>query len=267
MNLKPSLLVVVDKAASPADTSTPPSWKYAYLMCEGVEDIVVHEFAHLATLLVNPTIASNPFWLWEAAALYLDGSGVPNTQELTCISDTSMPSLAELNRLATRSKVARLGYLIMDFVVQQWGHGALLSLIKTNGYIELALGVSHEQFEQMQHAFLLANYDFEPTRQSMSRDDLLANFSGNTLTNTKYGQSTFLAKDGSLYFGAQGVVQVEGQWSASHSNRICLELGDGQQRCSTWYQESDTMFLLQSDSDCVLQRWELAIGDVEGFTL
>ncbi len=233
---------------------------------EAVDEIAVHEFAHLASLVVNPKIAANPFWLWESVALYLDASGPPDTTELTCITENRKPTLDELSTPPGMAKVYRMGYLIVDHVVETWGRGALMTLIKTNGDIETSLGISREEFEQNLHAFLLENYEFAEELVAMSRDQLLERFSGNTLTNTEFGQSTFLAADGRLYFGSHGTTRAEGRWSVSDSDRVCIEVGDAGVRCSTWYQEDASTFLLDSDSDCVLQTWDLAVGDAQGFT-
>ena len=48
---------------------------------------VVHEFSHLVQLVINPTISSNPKWLWEALATYVSRTPPASPPEsLACIS-------------------------------------------------------------------------------------------------------------------------------------------------------------------------------------
>jgi len=232
---------------------------------EGVESVAVREATHLAILQLNPTIAANPFWLWESAALYLDGSEAPDTRQITCITPNGAPSLTELSTPPTAIKVYRIGYLVVRYIVATWGREALVDLIKNNGDIEASLGVSRSQFERNMHANFLTSYEFIEKTGRMSRSALNKQFSGNTLTSQETGHSTFFASKGGLYFGRAGVVQFEGLWTASDSNEICLELGAGGSRCSSLYQESASEFLLESSADCVLQRWVLTKGNSEKF--
>jgi hypothetical protein len=50
---------------------------------------VVHEFCHIVSLYVNPSIANNPRWYWEAIALYENGELVPpRTLDYMCAGPT-----------------------------------------------------------------------------------------------------------------------------------------------------------------------------------
>jgi len=231
---------------------------------EDVEQIVVHEFAHLATLAVNPTLAQNPIWLWESLALYLDDSGPPDTKTLTCVSESNALSLDDLSRPGA-AKVYHVGYFIVDYVLATWDRTALIRLIENNGNIEKSLGIDQEQFERGLHSSLLACHQFGPQKTPMRREQILNDFAGNTLTNENSGFSALLSLDGILYFGANGAVQAKGYWGVSDTAQLCLKLGGDQPRCSVWYQENMAVYLLQSSSDCVLQRWRLSTGDVERF--
>ena len=226
-----------------------------------VSQVAVHEFAHLAMLEINPTIAANPFWLWESVVLYLDGSGSPDTTKLTCITDQGMPTLAELNPQSSSIKVYRFGYLITEFILESWGQAGLLSLIQTNGDTEESIGIAQNQFERDLHEYLLKTYDFGSGDQPMKRSELLETFSGNTLVNAEFGQSTFMSADGTFSFRSNGVVALQGKWFASDRDQVCLDLGAAAPRCSSWYQESESVYLLESASDCVYQRWTLVQGN------
>ncbi|MGI9205690.1 MAG: hypothetical protein ACR2Q3_16865 [Woeseiaceae bacterium] len=231
-----------------------------------VEEVAVHEVVHIVMLAVNPTIAANPFWLWEAVALYVDGSGPPDTELLSCISSEGGPSLTELNEYPGNSIIFRMGYLLADYVIENWGQMALRSLIESNGDIETVLGIGQEQFERDWLEYVLATYEFQRTAGSMTESELVDRFSGNTLANKQVDQSTFLAADGNFYYGRQGFVQAKGRWYASDSDEICLEFGSGKPRCSRWYENGSSTYRLASRSDCVFQDWELILGDARGLT-
>ena len=60
--------------------SAPFTFRYAALDAASVAATgaavvvaIVHEFAHCASMRVNPAIANNPRWLWETVALYEAG--------------------------------------------------------------------------------------------------------------------------------------------------------------------------------------------------
>ena len=225
-----------------------------------VASVAIHEFAHRVTLAVNPTIAANPFWLWESVALFEDGSGPPDTRELSCISAEGGPSLAELNQYPGSTKVFRMGYLLAEFIIERWGRGVLISLIRNNGRIEETLGITEKTFEESWLEHVLARYEFSSPGPAMIQEELIADFSGNTLSNKAINQSVFMAQDGTLSYGSHGAVQFTGRWSATEENEICLELG-GVTRCSRWYRSNQETYLLASNSDCVFQEWILVPGE------
>lgn len=232
---------------------------------DGVEAVAVHEFAHVAMLAVNPTIAANPFWLWEAVALYEDGSGPPDALSLSCISSLGSPSLAELNEYPGNTKIFRMGFLLADYIVENWDRSALVALIQNNGDIERSLGVSQENFERDWLTYVLATRDFSVTQMPMTKTELVDRFSGNTLTSEQLNLSTFMAKDGRFVYGSGGAVQAEGRWAALDSDELCLKLGVAKLRCSRWYDQNGSTYRLASNSDCAFQDWELSLGDSQGF--
>ena len=226
----------------------------------GVEAVAVHEFAHRVTLSVNPTIAANPFWLWESVALFEDGSGPPDTLQLSCISAEGGPSLAELNQYPGSTKVFRMGYLLAEYITERWGRSGLLALIRNNGRIEPSLGIREQAFERDWLEHVLARYDFAAPGPAMTQERLIAEFAGNTLSNHTLNLSVYMAADGSLIYGSQGAAQLTGRWSATADHEICLELG-GARRCSRWFRSKQETYLLASNSDCVFQEWILEPGD------
>lgn len=128
-------------------------WSYP----EGVVAIV-HEFAHCASLRVNPAIANNPRWLWETVALYEAGQ-IVDPRTLPYMTAHRPPALSELNRIENTA-IYEVGGLIGEFIVETWGRGALRDLLRTNGALETVLGVDETtfvsrwlEFERQRHGF------------------------------------------------------------------------------------------------------------------
>jgi hypothetical protein len=114
-------------------------WSYA----EGVVAIV-HEFAHCASLRVNPGIANNPRWLWETVALYEAGQ-ILDPRSLSYMTAHRPPALSELNRIENTA-VYEVGGLIGEFIVETWGRGALRDLVRSNATLQTVLGVDETAF-------------------------------------------------------------------------------------------------------------------------
>ena len=51
------------------------------------------------------------------------------------------------------------------------------------------------------------------------------------------------------------------------SESACLDLGQGQPRCSRWYEVGESRYLLASNPDCILQQWELTPGESAGLSV
>lgn len=137
------------------------SWSYA----SGVTAIV-HEFAHCASLRLNPSIANNPRWLWESVALYEAGE-ILDPRTLGYMAAGQPPTLAELNRIDD-TRVYQVGGLIGAFVVDTWGREALRDLVRTNGRVQ-ALGVDEAAFTSRWFDFAQARYGL----QTFGRVDVL----------------------------------------------------------------------------------------------
>ena len=232
---------------------------------ENVAPNVVHEFVHLAMLHLNPGIAANPFWLWESVALYLDGSERPDTRQLTCVTDDRYPTIEDLDFYIGNVKIYRVGFLLAEFIVKHWGRAGLLTLIENNGDIPAAFAITRQEFSREWHSYLLANYEFGDGRIPMTESEVIADFSGNTLTQLALNQSAYLAENGDLVFGSKGGVQIEGRWQTTAANELCLVFDEGEPRCSKWFSTEGSRYLLESQADCVRQPWVLRKGDVEGF--
>jgi hypothetical protein len=117
----------------------------------------VHEFAHNVTLNVNPSVANNPTWLWEAVAVYEALEFVPPAS-VPCLASGHYPTLAQLNIRSPSCSIYDAGYTLMELVVEDWGLPAMRRLILTNGDTQAALGLATRDFEAAWYAFLEERY-------------------------------------------------------------------------------------------------------------
>ncbi len=104
---------------------------------------VVHEYAHLVSFQVNPNISNNPRWLWEAVAVYEAGSA----PDVRTWSDAELrfPGLQALNQYDSPLPY-RWGYHVAQAVITRWGDEGYLALIRTNGDLQGALGITEAAF-------------------------------------------------------------------------------------------------------------------------
>ncbi len=118
----------------------------------------VHEFVHVVSLAVNPTIANNPRWLWETVALYENRQFV-DPATLDYMRGGRFPTLADLNaEFAVNRQIYEVGSVLGEFIVATWGMDTLLELIRTNGAIERVLSISVGDFEQRWYDWLRTRY-------------------------------------------------------------------------------------------------------------
>ena len=118
----------------------------------------VHEFVHAASLAVNPSFANNPRWLWETVALYENGER-NDPRQLDYLRRGAFPTLQQLNADPNAAtQIYDVGFLLGEFVVAGWGHGALVSLIRANGDVGGVLGVSVSDFEAAWRAYVVTRY-------------------------------------------------------------------------------------------------------------
>ncbi len=111
--------------------------------------IVLHEFCHAVSLVVNNRIGNNPRWLWETVAVYEAGEFV-DPKTLSYLVNNNFPTLLDLNAdfSVNSLKVYQVGYLIGEFIVEKHGKNKFVELIRTNGDIPTVLGITNQQFEE-----------------------------------------------------------------------------------------------------------------------
>ena len=118
---------------------------------------IVHEFAHCASMVLNPSIANNPRWLWESVALYEAGQ-VLDPRRFPYVTAGPFPSLAQLSRIED-TRIYDVGGLFGAFIVDTWGEAGLRDLVRTNGGLQ-ALGVDEAAFVSRWHAYARERYGF-----------------------------------------------------------------------------------------------------------
>lgn len=119
----------------------------------------VHEFAHVVSMHVNPSITNNPRWLWEAVALY-ESQDFIDPSTLSYMVSGNYPTLSELSTdyNSSNHSIYSVGYVLLEYVVQTWGMETVISLIKNNGNITALLGISTKEFESGWYKFVKEKY-------------------------------------------------------------------------------------------------------------
>ena len=118
----------------------------------------VHEFVHVVSLNVNPNFGNNPRWLWEAVAQY-EAEEFRDPRDVDYMKEGNYPTLAQLNEgFNTGRSIYDVGYLLVAYIIDEWGSDALLELIKSNGDLEAVLSVDEQTFEKGWYQFVEARY-------------------------------------------------------------------------------------------------------------
>jgi len=119
---------------------------------------LLHEFAHLVSMAINPSIPNNPRWLWESVAIYEAGEYRANLSGIDYIASRDFPTLAELdvgfNEANQARNIYQVGFTIAEYIVETWGAEGLISLVKRNGNILSTFGISTSEFESGWQAHL-----------------------------------------------------------------------------------------------------------------
>lgn len=119
---------------------------------------LVHEFAHCVSMRLNPAIANNPRWLWEAVAIYEAGQAV-DLRTIGYMAALQPPPFAALDSVEN-GRVYDVGYSIAEFVVARWGRRGLTDLVSASGNTSTALGIPLTEFERDWFAFARQRYGF-----------------------------------------------------------------------------------------------------------
>ncbi len=117
-----------------------------------------HEFAHCITLHLTQN-ENIPRVLWEAVAVYEADEFIDPTT-IDCMVSGDYPSIDELNGDFNDGnyKVYEVGYLLIEYLLSEWGHDAYIDLIKSLGDIDQVLGISVSEFENGWYEFIETRY-------------------------------------------------------------------------------------------------------------
>lgn len=119
----------------------------------------VHEYAHSMSLLIQPRFGNNPRWLWEAVALY-ENEDFVHPNRISYLSSGNYPNLSELNSDfgSGSRKIYQVGYLLIEFILYQWGKGTMIELIRQTGDIPTVLHISVAEFETQWKTYVERKY-------------------------------------------------------------------------------------------------------------
>ena len=134
------------------------------------EEVAVHEFAHAVVLKLlveqepqplntanfDRRFATFPVWLWEAIAVY-EAKEFHHPKRLGYITAAAYPSLDELNNRSNGGKTYKVGYLIVEYILAEYGQDGLIKLIRAYGDLG-ALSTNKEDFARGWHAFVVKKY-------------------------------------------------------------------------------------------------------------
>jgi hypothetical protein len=120
---------------------------------------VLHEFCHAASLVVNNRFGNNPRWLWEAVAIFEAGEFI-EPENISYLVFKNFPTIAELNSdfNTGNHNIYEVGYLLVEYIIKDFGKDAYINLIKSNGNIDSALGISTAKFENNWKTFVISKY-------------------------------------------------------------------------------------------------------------
>lgn len=144
-----------------------PSHPGSYHTRASMLKAALHEFAHCVhyQFMVQLTEtekaeidnADEAPWLFEAMASYAAGQFY-EPDRFEYLKKGNYPTVDELNDIEGGGKVYDIGYVLIEFILKQWGHEGLVQLLKTNGQIRSALGVSVQEFQGTFHQYLKDTY-------------------------------------------------------------------------------------------------------------
>jgi hypothetical protein len=117
----------------------------------------VHEFVHNVALHLSPT-ANRPVWLWEATAVY-EAEEFVHPATVPCLaSGGDFPTLAQVSTRSGDCHIYRVGYTIVELIVERWGFAELRALIRSHGDTQSVLGLSTQEFEAAWEEFVEQRY-------------------------------------------------------------------------------------------------------------
>jgi len=128
-----------------------PNYQFEYMLV-----VMVHEFTHCVSLNIKSNFGNNPRWYWESVALFEAGQFV-HPGQLPYMVNHTPPSLSQLNNF-NNSQIYEVGYLLAEYIVENWDRQHFKDMIISNGNIPLTLGVSVTDFQTNWFNFVRNKY-------------------------------------------------------------------------------------------------------------
>jgi len=133
---------------------------------QDINKIAVHEFSHAVMLKLlidrepqpldasafDKKFANFPTWLYEALAVY-EAKQFVDPKSLPFFAKGNYPSIDELDSRAKGQKIYKVGYTIIEFILQKYGRDALIKLIASYGDLK-ELHTTKEEFAKNWHDFV-----------------------------------------------------------------------------------------------------------------
>ncbi|HMG68537.1 MAG TPA: hypothetical protein VK588_12655 [Chitinophagaceae bacterium] len=136
-----------------------------------IKKVAVHEFAHTVTLKLlldhepqpinskdfDKKFSTFPTWLWEGISVY-EAQQFVDPKSLPFLSNGSYPNIAELNNRSKGGKIYKVGFSVIEYIIDQYGQQKLLELIISYGNISKVLGVTEDVFSKDWYNFVKQKY-------------------------------------------------------------------------------------------------------------
>lgn len=133
--------------------------------------VAIHEFAHTVTLKLlidNETqpldskafdkkFATFPTWLWEAISVY-EADQFIDPKTLPFFSNGSYPNISELNNRSKGGKIYKVGYTVIEYILNKYGQEKLIELVKNYGSLSKVFGITDDQFCKGWYDFIKTKY-------------------------------------------------------------------------------------------------------------
>lgn len=133
--------------------------------------IAVHEFVHAVVLKLlidkepqpldvekfDEKFSKLPVWIWEGVSVYEANQFYdPNTLEY--FKNDKFPQLLELDTRSKGQKIYTCGYILIEYILNDYGRDKLIKLIESYGDLENTFKVSEEQFVANWRQFVNEKY-------------------------------------------------------------------------------------------------------------
>ncbi|XOV85951.1 MAG: hypothetical protein ACFHX7_13350 [Pseudomonadota bacterium] len=207
--------------------------------------------SQIAMLTLNPAMADGPVWLWEAISSY-EARQFISPFQLSCITLSQVPTLEALNQAPLAS---RLGYLMGEFLFNEYGNKRVADLIRAAGNVELILDRTPEQFMDHFQRYVTGRYLISnPVPPALSAAELQEELVDRVL-HLDDGRAILLEKRGTIRLTTGNRVQT-GEWSRRAPDSVCWQLLNFAEFC-TVFRRFEGRYWLDTPADC--ERYPLRV--------